>query len=127
MKIIGFETDEFYNRKLSELDGEDFLLLVRYDRRHDRWYMNILDTQREVIASGLKITPGDIDMLQRLATEGLPPGRLFISDKGGLGETATLEGLGVTNVLHYLDVEEVKILDDLAITLGDLLPTVVVL
>jgi hypothetical protein len=97
------------------LDGADFIFRFWLNQRESRWYLDLYDADRSLIAGGIKIRP-NIDLLDRLRHDARrPPGVIMALDvlsQGASPRTAISPGpddLGDRVKLLYVDAAELGI------------------
>jgi hypothetical protein len=82
------------------LEGTPYRLSFRYNRRRERWAMDIKNQQGDSILSGIPILVG-MDLTSRFRAEGGPPGRFFAVDSSNQDLPPTEADLGNRVLLYY--------------------------
>lgn len=90
------------------LDGEPYTFRMVWNMRSG-WYITLRTSDLAAVLLSRRVVP-DWDLLRRAATEGRPPGRLFLIDQTGLGAPLTRTSLGRQHVLYYVSVAEAEAL-----------------
>jgi len=97
------------------LDGADYIFRFWLNQRESRWYFDLYDAERSLIAGGIKIVP-NIDLLDRVRSDSRrPPGVIMAHDilsGGNAPRTAISPGpddLGDRVKLLYFDAAELGI------------------
>ena len=85
-----------------ELEGTLYTFTFNYNRRLDRWFMNIGDEVNNPIVSGIKIIV-NYDLLDRYKNSKLPPGQFIAIDESGENKTPGREDLGNDVKLFYIE------------------------
>jgi len=89
-----------------ELDGVEFKIDLRYNDRGSAWFMTILDTDDNVLRSGIKVV-NDWPLLRLWKDSNRPEGEIVTVSQGARVSPPTLDELGVDVVLNYLDATEI--------------------
>ncbi len=89
------------------LDGENYILDVRWNYRESAWYFDILTPAEDVVRAGIKIVLGAY-LGRRSADDRMPPGLLIASDLSNEGRDATIDDLGSRVVVHYFAADELE-------------------
>lgn len=87
------------------LTGKDYVLDFAYNQRENRWYLSILDVNKDPISMGRKIVP-NIDLFRQCADPRKPAGKIVALSLGASDEAPTLEELGVRVKLFYYEPGE---------------------
>lgn len=97
------------------LDGEDYIFRFWLNQRESRWFFDLYDADRVLIAGGIKIVP-NIDLLDRVRSDSRrPPGVIMALDVLSKGESPRTpispgpDDLGDRVQLLYFDAEELGI------------------
>jgi hypothetical protein len=92
------------------LDGEPYVLDVRWNGRAAAWYLDILDVDETPIEQGIKLVLG-----AALGSRTLNPARLRgllrVSDLTGAGREATFDDMGERVIVYYYTPAELEALD----------------
>lgn len=89
------------------LDGENFLLDLRWNYRDGAWYMDVLTPDESVVRAGIKLVLGAY-LGRRSADDRMPPGLLIVSDLANEGRDANIDDLGTRVVVHYFAADELE-------------------
>ncbi len=87
---------------LIELEGVVFRLKFKFNQREDVWYFDLLDELQNPLREGIKIVV-NYPVLIRLRTQSRPAGDFFASDPRTFPAPPTLDELGSTVLLTYLE------------------------
>ncbi len=87
---------------LIELDGIVFRLKFKFNQREDVWYMDIFDELQVALRTGVKLVV-NYPLLVRLRTQTRPPGEFLVSDSRAVPAPPTLDELGATVLLTYIE------------------------
>ena len=87
------------------LDGDHFVMDVRWNERDESWYLDILDESENPIRRGLKITQGNF-IGSHVAVPGMPAGQLVAFDTSGQGIEAGLDDLGERVIVYFVPEDE---------------------
>lgn len=87
-----------------ELDGEEFLLRLRYNVRQAAYYIDISDSDGAPIVTGRKLTRNTAP-LNGVVLQTRPLGALVFLDAGDSPSEARPDSLGETHQLIYIDRE----------------------
>lgn len=91
------------SRVATTLDGDVFLLDVRWNARDAAWYMDIRSDDETMLAAGIKLVLGTL-LAKRYTNPRLPQGELFVCDLAGTGVDAGLDDLGTRVAVYYTPV-----------------------
>ena len=69
-------------REQVELEGTLFFFDFRYSERSERWYMDILDVDENIILAGIKMLI-NLPLIYRFVGENLPKGDFICIDESG--------------------------------------------
>ena len=87
------------------LDGEQFILDMRWNTRDDAWYMDLYEGDETPIRLGMKVVLGALIGIRSI-NPNQPKGVMMASDLSGVGADATLDDLGVrVHVYFFTDTE----------------------
>lgn len=91
-------------RQVTVLDGAQYALEVRWNRREARWFMDIYDASGNLLMAGLPLAMG-YPMTYKFVgrVSGLPAGQFFITDETQTGKTPTRDNLGGDIRLVYVE------------------------
>lgn len=87
---------------LIELDNVVFRLKFKFNQREDVWYFDIFDELQNPLRTGIKIVV-NYPMLTRLRTQTRPAGEFLANDPRTPPRPPTLDELGVTVLLTYIE------------------------
>lgn len=93
----------------TQLDGDQFILDVRWNSRADAWFLDILSEAEEPIRMGIKIVLGTL-LGRRCVDPRFPNGLLIASDLSNAGREATFDDMGVRVVVFFYPATEVAAL-----------------
>ncbi len=82
------------------LEGTPYRLAFRYNRRRERWTMDIKNQQGETLLAGVPILVA-MDLTSRFRVVNGPPGRFFAVDTSNQDLPPTEADLGNRVVLYY--------------------------
>lgn len=85
-----------------DLEGSLYTFRFRFNRRMERWIMDVLDENDLPLILGTPLHI-DWDLLRRFQNEGLPPGNFYLVDESGEGKPATRETMGGDHKLFYIE------------------------
>lgn len=91
-------------RQVTVLDGVQFALEVRWNRREARWFMDIYDASGNLLIAGVPFImdyPLTYKSVGRIP--GLPAGQFFVADETQTGKTPTRDNLGGDIRLIYVE------------------------
>lgn len=88
------------------LEGREYVLAFDWNEREGRWFFDLLDSEEEPLAAGLKVVVGFPLLRRRKTDPRLPPGDFFAIDNSGTGRDPGFEELGARVVLCYLEAAE---------------------
>lgn len=106
MVTIAFDPTLPWQIQRATLDDVEYLLVLSWNTRDSRWYLEVQSSGGTPIVSGIAIVV-DYPLLDRFGYSTLPPGRLIAVDTTDGGEIAAQEDLGTRVQLVYLTLEEV--------------------
>lgn len=86
-----------------KLDGVGYTIELRWNTRASAWFMELRDTDDNVLVTGRKITVDWPLINLRDNNPLLPPGQLYAYDTSGQSLDPTLDDLGTRVVLLYLE------------------------
>ena len=87
-----------------DLESVNYNFNFRYNTRLNRWFMNILDTEENVLLSGVKVLI-NFDLTYKYRYKDIPPGSFFCIDETGANQNPEREDLGNTHKLLYVEAE----------------------
>jgi len=85
-----------------ELENVTYGFNISYNQRADRWFMDILDNEENVLLAGIPLLTGR-DLIGRFKNPSLPPGWLVVMDTTGNDNSPGRNDLGVTCPLLYME------------------------
>ena len=85
-----------------DLDGVEYELYFKYNRRDGRWYLDIIALDGTSIRQGIKITANTL-LIRYCMDEGRPLGELFCVDTRNSPTDPSLEDLGINASLMYIE------------------------
>lgn len=104
-QIIPFVPSEPHYRFSTVVDGIPCIFEVRWNSRDEAWYFDILNTEEQPIASGVKIVLG-VHLGRRYSHPLFNNGVFVATDTSGQSRDATLDDLGTrVQVRHYTNFE----------------------
>lgn len=89
------------------LDRREYVLDFRWSMREERWYLDLRDGSGVLLVGGIKVVTAWPLLARFRAMVGIPAGDLMIDDGRASLADPTLDGLGVTTQLQYLDAAEI--------------------
>ena len=95
----------------TNLEGDDFIFRFWYNEREDRWFVDLYDDTRSLIAGGVKLIP-TANLFEVLTDDRAPAGRVGVFDRYSAGDaprTARAPGfadLGSRVLVLYYDTAE---------------------
>ena len=87
---------------LIELEGVVFRLKFKFNQRESVWYFDIFDEFQNPLRTSIKIV-ANYPLLTRLRTQSRPAGDFFAVDSRTFPAPPTLDELGSTVLLTYLE------------------------
>lgn len=99
--------DGNYRQRLV-LDGVGYRFRFTYNRRGERWYMDLLDESGEQLRSGIVLVSGHALLRQHVDFTKRPPGVLLVLDPTGQDRDPLLGDLGVEELLMYVDLADLQ-------------------
>jgi hypothetical protein len=108
------------------LDRREFVLDLRWSMREARWYLDVRDSGGVLLVGGVKVVTS-WPLLARFRTVvGVPAGDLMIDDGRANPADPTLEDLGASAQLQYLDAAEIAAWQTAtAVSVGGGLPVII--
>jgi hypothetical protein len=91
-------------RMSTVLDGDPFVLQVRWNARAATWFLDVLASDDTPIANGLALVPGVL--IGRRVADARMPGCFAVSDLTGEGANPGVDDLGVRHVVHFYTFDE---------------------
>lgn len=88
-----------------ELDGKVFNLNLRFNKRFNRWVMDIADSENAEVIHGVVIYTGVPLLVQYYHKANLPLGDFICIDSKGSTDAPGEDELGDRFKLYYLEVE----------------------
>jgi hypothetical protein len=88
-----------YNFRI-DLEGSTYNLGLKYNKREDRWYLDIKDEQDNPIVMGIKLVL-NTSLTERFKDDRLFPGTLFLLSEADIDTDPGLEDLGTDIKLLY--------------------------
>ena len=82
MKIIPFKAFPDFTETII-LDGVPYRLRFKWNHRGEFWTMRVSENDGTIIASGIRVVL-NYEMISSYADLELPPGKLFVTDLGGV-------------------------------------------
>lgn len=92
-------------RVSTTLDGEQYILDVRWNGRDEAWYLDLLAEDETPIRRGMKVVLG-VPLGARSVDLAFPDGFLLASDLSGAGREAGLDDLGARVRVYFYSREE---------------------
>lgn len=86
----------------SDLDGENYEFRFKYNSREERWYLDLLDNEGNVVRAGMKVVV-NWPVLLRMMELNRPPGEILFINTQDRAEDPGLDELGVDAVLTYVE------------------------
>jgi len=86
------------------LEGRPYRLAFRYNKRRERWAMDIMNQQGDALLSGIPILVG-MDLTSRFRVDGGPPGRFFVVDSSNQDLPPMDADFGNRVLLYYEEAE----------------------
>lgn len=86
------------------LDNTYYVLRFTYNKRIERWLLDIMDTDEVVLKGGILLVSG-FNLIGRYKDVTLPKGVLFTIDLKGGNTTATMDTFGINVALLYGEAE----------------------
>lgn len=83
-----------------DLEGSTYNLSLKYNKRENRWYLNIKDEQDNPIVMGIKMVL-NTSLVERFQDDRLPPGTLFLLNQTDINVDPGLEDFGTEIILLY--------------------------
>lgn len=84
----------------TQLDGRDYVIVLQWNQRMQRWAMDIADQDAVMIAAGVVLVV-EFPLLSLVTDERAPPGSLAVVDLQSPKIDPTLESLGSRHQLVY--------------------------
>lgn len=101
IELLGIDsTDDSVRDGRWELDGVEYYLRFVWVERESSWAIDMLTVDLVPIFLGAFARVG-VDLLDNLAVDGRPPGRLILEDTSGTNEEIGFDGWGRTHRLVY--------------------------
>lgn len=85
------------------LDNETYILQFSYIERIQRWILNILDSNENMLLAGITLH-SSLDLIGRFKNPDLPKGTLICFDVEGENKSASRDDLGIRVKLLYDEV-----------------------
>lgn len=94
----------------TKLDGRDYNFRFAWNQRMERWFMDIMDTEENPLALGIKIVANQRLLRFYQHDDRLPPGELMAVDLSGDGSPPGFYDLGIGKrcELSYFAVTETE-------------------
>lgn len=104
MELYKIPLEKFENYDFEiELSGELFSISVRYNKRMERWIMDISDLSDNLICGGIPLVIGS-DLLADYARDNLPKGEMYILNFKSQYENPTENTIEEDAYLYYVTV-----------------------
>ena len=105
MKIIPFKAFPDFTETVT-LDDVPYRLRFKWNHRGEFWSMRISENDGTVIASSIRVVL-NYEMIASYADLELPPGKLFVTDSGGVVKSIERLSLssGVLQMIYVLESE----------------------
>ncbi len=101
---IPVRADDFHYQFRVDLDGVTYILVMRFNKRADRWIMDIMTGGEEMIVAGVPLLLGT-SLLARYADDRLPQGDLFVANMESDYEECGRDQLGANVLLLYREAD----------------------
>lgn len=88
-------------RQRTTLDGREYILVFRWSQREERWYLDVLDAQENLLAGAIKIVANWPLLESRRFAAGMPPGEIVALDRRSVAADPGLDELGALVPLLY--------------------------
>jgi hypothetical protein len=88
----------------TQLDGRDYVVVLQWNQRQQRWSMDVADQDGDMIAAGIVLVV-DFPLLSLVTDERRPPGTLAVIDPQSPRIDPTLESLGSRHLVCYYPEE----------------------
>lgn len=88
----------------SELSGTNFIFLIEWNTRFERWFMSIFDTEENPLLMGIPMHV-NTDLIGRFPRENLPAGTIILFDTSETEEECAYDDLGDRCILLYRERE----------------------
>jgi hypothetical protein len=85
-----------------DLDGTKYELQMRYNQREDSWWLDLYDTDRNPIRTGVKIV-SDWILFRTSGYRDIPPGAIIAVDTKQVPYRPTLEEIGQDVILTWIE------------------------
>ena len=85
------------------LDQREYILELRWSMREERWYLDLRDTNGDLLVGPIKLVVGWPLLYRYRTVEGMPPGDLLVVDGRAAPADPTLDDLGASLQLVYID------------------------
>ena len=92
---------EFY----ISLDNNIFFFEFKYNKRKERWSVNIYDSDKNELLNGIPALT-EVDLMSQYVSKSLPAGNFMFMDKEGDQKNAEEDDLGDRVLMIYSDDEE---------------------
>ncbi len=124
MKTFTFDPDgDEVIRGPATMDGNQYFMVFKYDKRNDRWRLDLLDVDSELIIAGVKLVT-DLDLLIPFSDPRLPTGELFATRIEGELLPVTRDELGSIVVITYITRLELDIMEFFSVALTETPPII---
>lgn len=93
-------------RQRTVLDGREYILVLRWSMREERWYLDMRDADGNLLVGSVKLVVGFPLLYRFRGVAGLPSGDLVVVDPRPSPVDPGLDDLGDVAQLCYLDAAE---------------------
>lgn len=109
-RIATSQTIPYYSETV-DLDGENFLLVFKWNVRDESWYLSMYQEDETPVAVGMRLVVG-WNPIRRLIGTDAPLGALYVHDTTGTDEEAGFDELGTRVLVLYYDEDEIESLSE---------------
>lgn len=95
-----------YYSEIVDLDGENFLMVFKWNFRDSTWYFSLYQEDETPVAVGMRLVVG-WNPLRRLVGTDRPLGSIYVHDTVGTDVEAGFEELGTRVLVLYYDEDEI--------------------
>ena len=97
-----------YSQQQTNLDGDDYILVFRFNSREQVWYMDVQQTDGTPLVQALKLVCNNL-LIDQFADTDLPLGDFIVTDATGLNSPPGLLDLDPDTgrcTLNYLEQDD---------------------